>query len=61
MVTCRRSLLRISEKVASKILGKIVGVKDFYSNYRVYKRSVLESIRNVSLDETFGEEFLIRA
>jgi len=60
VVACRTRLPRFSEKWAAKTLGKIVGVSDFYSNFRAYKR---EAIVNFDLGggETFGGELLILA
>jgi dolichol-phosphate mannosyltransferase len=59
-VASRVVLPRISEKLASKTLGRIVGVSDFFSNFRAYK---MEGIVSVELhsDETFGGELLIIA
>ena len=60
VVASRRVLPRVAERWASKTVGKICGVSDFYSNFRAYKK---EAIANVSLKggETFGGELLIRA
>jgi dolichol-phosphate mannosyltransferase len=60
VVASRTRLPRFSEKWAAKTLGKIVGVSDFYSNFRAYKR---EAIVNFDLagGETFGGELLISA
>ncbi|MCL5877609.1 MAG: glycosyltransferase [Candidatus Bathyarchaeota archaeon] len=60
VVASRKQLPRFSEKWAAKTLGKIVGVSDFYSNFRAYKR---EAIVNFDLEggETFGGELLILA
>jgi dolichol-phosphate mannosyltransferase len=59
-VASRTVLPRISEKIAARTLGRIVGVSDFFSNFRAYKK---ESIVNVELHsgETFGGELLITA
>ena len=61
LVASRTKLPRISEKFASFILGKALGVSDFYSNFRIYKWDVIEVLKNISLAETFGGELLIRA
>ncbi len=60
VVASRTVLPRFSERWAAKTLGRIVGVSDFYSNFRVYKR---ESIVNAELvgGETFGGELLVLA
>ena len=59
-VASRTVLPRLSEKLASKTLGKRLGVKDFFSNFRAYKK---ETITNLSLKggETFGGELLVAA
>lgn len=61
LVACRTKLPRISEKFATYLFGRLLGISDFYSNYRVYRKQVLPSIRDMKLGETFGGEFLIRA
>ena len=60
VVASRRVLPRSSERWAAKTLGKKVGVSDFYSNFRAYKK---ETIAMVSLrgGETFGGELLVLA
>jgi dolichol-phosphate mannosyltransferase len=56
-VASRTVLPRIAEKWASKTLGKMVGISDFYSNFRAYKKEALvESLRG---GETFGGELLV--
>ena len=59
-VASRTVIPRFSERFASKILGKRLGVSDFYSNFRAYKKKTLESL-SVKGGETFGGEMLIRA
>jgi dolichol-phosphate mannosyltransferase len=59
VVASRSKLPRFSEKWASKTLGKIVGVSDFYSNFRVYKRQTVSS--KLRGGETFGGELLVIA
>lgn len=58
VVASRTSLPRFSEKLASKTLGKRVGVSDFFSNFRAYKK---ETITDAKLrgGETFGGELLV--
>ncbi|MGD6851554.1 MAG: glycosyltransferase [Candidatus Bathyarchaeia archaeon] len=60
VVACRRNLPRSSERWAAKTLGKTMGISDFYSNFRAYKK---ETIKEVELTggETFGGELLVRA
>ena len=60
VVASRTVLPRVSEKLASKTLGKIFGVSDFFSNFRAYKK---ETIANFVLrgGETFGGELLVIA
>jgi dolichol-phosphate mannosyltransferase len=61
LVVASRSVVpRFSERFASKTLGKKLGVSDFYSNFRAYKKKTLESL-TVKGGETFGGEMLIRA
>jgi dolichol-phosphate mannosyltransferase len=59
-VASRKVLPRSSERWAAKTLGKSVGVSDFYSNFRAYKK---QTIADVSLKggETFGGELLVAA
>jgi dolichol-phosphate mannosyltransferase len=58
LVVASRSVLpRFSERWAAKTLGKICGVSDFYSNFRVYKKeAIVDKLRG---GETFGGELLI--
>jgi len=60
VVASRTELPRISEKIASKTLGRRIGVKDVFSNFRAYKK---EAVPNFELrgGETFGGEFLVIA
>ena len=60
VVASRTRLPRISEKIASKTLGKMIGVNDMFSNFRAYRK---ETISEFSLrgGETFGAEFLVIA
>ncbi len=59
VVASRTMLPRLSEKCASKTLGKMVGVSDFYSNFRVYKKQTVAS--KLRGGETFGGELLVIA
>ena len=59
VVASRRSVPRFSERLASKTLGKICGVSDFYSNFRAYrKEAIADALRG---GETFGGELLVIA
>jgi dolichol-phosphate mannosyltransferase len=60
VLASRTVLPRFSEKLASKTLGKMFGVSDFFSNFRAYRK---EAIANFSLKggETFGGELLVSA
>ena len=60
MVASRAIIPRISERFASKTLGKAVGVSDFYSNFRAYKKELVERI-SLKRGETFGGELLVQA
>lgn len=60
IVASRRVVPRFAERWASKTVGKVCGVSDFYSNFRAYKK---EAIADVCLrgGETFGGELLVIA
>jgi len=60
VVASRTVLPRFSEKLASKTLGKIFGVSDFFSNFRVYKKEAISSF-SLKGGETFGGELLVSA
>jgi len=60
VVASRAIIPRISERFASKTLGKAVGVSDFYSNFRAYKKELVERI-SLKRGETFGGELLVQA
>jgi dolichol-phosphate mannosyltransferase len=59
-VASRTKLPRISEKIASKTLGKLLGVTDTLSNYRAFRKEVIPKF-NLRGGETFGAELLIIA
>jgi hypothetical protein len=50
----------ISEKIASKTLGTLLGVNDIFSNFRAYKKETISKF-NLRGGETFGAEFLVIA
>ena len=60
VVASRTEIPRISEKIASKTLGKLLGVTDSFSNYRAYKKEAIHELIP-SCGETFGAEFLVTA
>ena len=60
VVASRTKLPRISEKIASKTLGKLLGVTDTLSNYKAFRKTTVPKF-NLRGGETFGAEFLIIA
>ena len=60
VVASRLNLPRISEKIASKLLGKVLGVTDVFSNFRAFRNEVVSKL-NLRGGETFGAEFLVIA
>ena len=60
LLASRTKLPRISEKIASKTLGKIIGVTDTFSNFRAYKKEIISKF-NLRGGETFGAEFIVIA
>ena len=60
VVASRRIIPRVSEKFASKTLGKLLGVTDSFSNYRAYRKGVVSKF-DLKGGETFGAEFLVIA
>jgi dolichol-phosphate mannosyltransferase len=60
IVASRTKIPRISEKIASKTLGKIIGIKDVFSNFRAYKKRTISMFKLMG-GETFGAEFLVIA
>jgi dolichol-phosphate mannosyltransferase len=60
VVASRTKLPRISEKIASKTLGTLLGVTDTFSNFRAYKKELIFRF-NLRGGETFGAEFLVIA
>ncbi len=59
VVASRTVVPRFSERWAAKTLGKICGVSDFYSNFRIYKKQSLA--KDLVGGETFGGELLVAA
>jgi len=60
LVASRTLIPRASERFASATVGRIVGVRDVFSNFRVYKRDLFAGYR-LRLGETFGGELLAYA
>jgi len=60
VIASRTKLPRISEKLASKTLGKLVGVTDTLSNFRAFRKETVSDF-NLQGGETFGAEFLVIA
>jgi len=60
VVASRTKLPRISEKIASTTLGKIIGITDTFSNFRAYRKEAVSKF-NLRGGETFGAEFLVAA
>ena len=60
VVASRTELPRISERIASEILGRMIGVKDVFSNFRAYKQEIVSNFE-LKGGETFGGEFLVIA
>jgi dolichol-phosphate mannosyltransferase len=60
VVASRTKLPRISEKIASKTLGRLLGVTDTLSNFRAFRKAAVSEF-NLRGGETFGAEFLIIA
>jgi dolichol-phosphate mannosyltransferase len=60
VVASRLNLPRISEKIASKLLGKVLGVTDVFSNFRAFRNEVVSKLK-LRGGETFGAEFLVIA
>lgn len=60
VVASRKEIPRVSEVVASKTLGKLVGITDTFSNFRAYRRESVPLFM-IRGGETFGAEFLVIA
>jgi dolichol-phosphate mannosyltransferase len=60
VVASRKKLPRISEKIASKTLGKLLGVTDAFSNFKAFRKETVSKF-NLRGGETFGAEFLVIA
>ncbi len=60
VVASRTALPRLSEKLAAKTIGKMLGVSDFFSNFRAYKKETVAAFK-LRGGETFGGELLVIA
>jgi len=60
VVASRERLPRISETIPSLTLGKLIGVRDVFSNLRAYRNEVIHNME-LKAGETYGAEFLIMA
>ena len=60
VVASRTKLPRISEKIASKTLSKLIGVSDTFSNFKAFRKETIP-VFNLRGGETFGAEFLVIA
>ena len=60
VVASRNTIPRISERFASKTLGKMLGVTDTFSNFRAFRKETV-ALFNLEAGETFGAEFLVIA
>jgi dolichol-phosphate mannosyltransferase len=59
VVASRTVVPRFAERLASKTIGKKVGVSDFFSNFRAYKKQAIA--QKMLGAETFGGELLVDA
>jgi dolichol-phosphate mannosyltransferase len=57
VVASRMELPRFSERLASKTLGRLLGVTDTFSNFRAFRKDVVSRFC-LRGGETFGAEFL---
>src|SRR4030066_506429 len=57
VVASRLNLPRISEKIASKLLGKVLGVTDIFSNFRAFRKEGVPKLK-LRGGGTFGAEVL---
>jgi dolichol-phosphate mannosyltransferase len=60
VVASRTKLPRISEITASRTLGRLMRVRDVFSNYRVFRKEALQGFA-LRGGETFGAEILVIA
>ncbi len=60
LVACRTLIPRFSERLSSKLIGRDIGARDVYSNFRVYSKDCVAGAK-LRLGETFGAELLLIA
>jgi len=60
LVACRTLIPRFSERLSSRIIGRDIGARDVYSNFRVYLKNCVAGAE-LRLGETFGAELLLIA
>jgi dolichol-phosphate mannosyltransferase len=60
VVASRTKLPCVSEKIAAKTLGKLLGVADAFSNFKAFRKETVSKF-NLRGGETFGAEFLVIA
>jgi len=60
LVACRTLIPRFSERLSSMLIGRDIGARDVYSNFRVYLRDCVAGTE-LRLGETFGAELLLIA
>ena len=58
LIACRTVIPRVTERFASRTIGRVVGVRDIYSNFRVRKRDLFKDFRP-RLKEGFGAELIV--
>jgi len=60
ILAARTVVPRFSERLAAITLGKMLGVSDLFSNFRVYKKEIIAQF-DLRGGETFGGELLVIA
>ncbi|GEM_PF-601490 len=58
LVACRTLIPRFSERLSSKLIGRDIGARDVYSNFRIYSKNCVVGAK-LRLGETFGAELLL--
>ncbi len=61
IVASRTIIPRISEKIASLMFKRKLGVRDIYSNFKAFRGEYAGVIARTSCGETFGAEFTLNA
>jgi dolichol-phosphate mannosyltransferase len=60
VIASRTWLPRVSERIASAVLGGLLNVRDVFSNFRAYRIEIVP-LFELKGGETFGAEFLVIA